>query len=323
MLASLGCNDAYYTGAYAEVAASAQSGRAALLNHADAAGAVVFPCIVRELGVDGLRDATTVAVGGPLALGVRPPLERFATLLSGLVRENRIITTYVRFHPLYRNHGYAPPFFELERTEGAVAWPLTGDLWTNVHPHHRRLVRRAERAGLEVRTSSGPLVLEPFRELYVETMRRVAATQFYFFGDTYWERLAGGLADRLLLLEAEAGGVTVAAILCLTGWPWLHYHLGATSGEARGLGASHLLLYRAAQLAQDLGYEQFHLGSGVGAVGGSLLDFKRRFSTGSLVEQLLGKAVHDRERYVALTGAPDPVVGSYFPAYRRERDALD
>jgi hypothetical protein len=80
---------------------------------------------------------------------------------------------------------------------------------------------------------------------------------------------------------------------------------------------SHLLLYTAACFAQTNGYSQFHLGSGLGESGGALLEFKQRFTQAPLLEQWLGKAVHDLDRYLELTGAQTPAYHGFFPAYRR------
>ena len=226
------------------------------------------------------------------------------------------MTTFVRFHPLFANHRYAAPCFRRERVEGTVSWQLDGELFAGMHRHHRRLVRKAEAAGIDVRVIAGPDRLDGFAALYGQTMHRLGASSFYFFPEEYWRRLALELGERLVLLEARLGERVIGSILCFATPPWLHYHLGATSDEARELGVSHLLIYSAARFGRERGYEQFHLGSGVGAVGGSLLGFKQRFSPSPLLEQWFGKAVHDVERYMELTGSRTPTYDGFFPAYR-------
>jgi serine/alanine adding enzyme len=220
----------------------------------------------------------------------------------------------VRFHPLLENHRYAQPLFHVEPVTGSVSWRLEGDLFAGMHAHHRRAVRKAKRDGPKVRVERPPQRLDGFAALYEQTMRRQAASPFYFFPDEYWRGLAG--REWLALFEARAGDETVAAILCLATPPWLHYHLGASADAARGTGASHLLMLAAAEWAQERSYEQFHLGAGVGGSGGRLLEWKRRFYPSELREQWIGKAVHDNARYRALTGGPIDYNG-FFPAYRR------
>ena len=316
LMARAGCADVYYLRGYIESAATAQDGIAAFLFHADGAGCVAFPCVVRELRERNVRDVTTVGYGGPLALGVDPPLEQFYALYDSWCRERGIVTTFVRFHPLLETQRYAREPFHQQKLEGTVSWPLEGDLFAGMHRHHRRLVRKAKSAGVDVIAVPGPPRLDEFAALYDQTMQRLGAAHFYRYRDEYWEQLRRGLGERLVLFEAWRRGEPLAGILCLAGRPWLHYHLGATSDAARQLGASHLLLYEAACYGQSAGYSQFHLGSGVGETGGSLLEFKQRFTHVPVVEQWLGKAVHDVDRYLELTRARAVTYNGFFPGYR-------
>jgi serine/alanine adding enzyme len=322
LVAAAGCTDVYYLRGYLEASAVARSGRCAYLYLRDEGGAVVFPCIVREQLEPRSRDVTTVAYGGPLGLGVTPPIAKFSTLYEKWCADQGIVTTFVRFHPLFANHRYAPSFLRRTPTEGSVAWPLERDLLGEMHRHHRRLIRKAEAAGVEVSVTVGPAQLDGFAALYEQTMRRLGAASFYFFPELYWERLTHFLGDEIVLFEALVEGSVVASVVCFATRPWLHYHLGATSDDARRLGASHLLLYASARFGQEQGYEQFHLGSGVGAGGGSLLEFKRRFASAPLLEQWFGKGVHDVERYLSLTGASEIDYDGFFPAYGRETSSV-
>jgi hypothetical protein len=316
LMARAGCADVYYLRGYSESAATAHEGLAAYLFHAVGAGCVAFPCIVRELRERNVSDVTTVGYGGPLALGVDPPLKQFYALYNSWCRERSIVTTFVRFHPLLESQRYAQEPFHRQKLKGTVSWPLEGDLFAGMHRHHRRLVRKAKSAGVDVVAVPSPARLDEFAALYARTMQRLGAARFYRYPDAYWQQLVLRLDEQLVLFEARRRGELLAGIVCLTGRPWLHYHLGATADAARELGASHLLLYEAACYGQTAGYSQFHLGSGVGESGGSLLEFKQRFTHVPVVEQWLGKAVHDVDRYLELTRAREVTYDGFFPAYR-------
>jgi serine/alanine adding enzyme len=315
LLEKLGCTDAYYLRGFLESAALALGGEAAFLHLGDQHGDVVFACIVRGVPGTDVRDATTFAYGGPLGVGVAPPVEQFYEAYERWCTRNRVVTTFVRFHPLFGNQRFGGGSFHLEQVEGSVSWELDGDLLARMHPHHRRLIRKAQAAKVHIMVSSD--APERFEALYDATMRKVGASGVYFFPPEYWRELQRGLGQRLVYLEARLEGVMLAGVLCFATPPWLHYHVGATSDAGRRIGASHLLLYSAARHGQDLSFEQFQLGSGVGGGGGSLLDFKQRFSPGGLREQWFGKAVHDRERYLELAQVDDVSYHGFFPAYRR------
>jgi len=228
--------------------------------------------------------------------------------------ERGIVTTFVRFHPLYENHAYAPQDGR-ERLADTATWPLPpdADLYAGMHAKHRSDCRKCEKAGLEVTVATAP-GLDEFAVLYEATMRHRDAASFYLFPPEYWDSLAA-LGDGLLRLDARLDGGLVASTLCLASPPWLHYHLAAMNDAGRELGASKLLLLEAARWGQSRGYAELHLGSGLGGTEDSLWKFKQRFSDHPGRELWIGKLVHDAEGYRELGGTGS--TEGFFPAYRR------
>ena len=318
LLERLGCADAYLLAEYVESASLLELGRPAFLHLADAGGDVVFPLLVRDLPLGPGHDAVTpYGYGGPVAVGEAPPAARFWELYEEWCRATGVVTSYVRFHPLFANQDYAGAQVHLEQLPGTVGWRLDlPDLFAGMDGSHRNACRKAERAGVAVSVEEGPADLATFTPLYEETMLRVDADGFYRFPASYWDSLVAGLGDRLAVFRAEESGEAVAAALCLATPPWLHYHLAATSERGRALGASNLLLFEAARWARDRGYERFHLGGGLGGRDDSLFSFKRRFDRGGLLEAAVGKVVHDVAAYRELTGREDADPAGFFPAYR-------
>jgi len=164
--------DAYYRRPYVEASALLDKGRPFLLEHDGA----LFAGIER----DEPRDVVTpYGYGGPTADGFWDAYEEWA-------RERGVVTTFVRFHPLYGNQRGAP--IHVDELAPTVAWRLEPDrdLLAGLHFKHRNKVTKAENAGATVRQHEG---LGEFVPLYEDTMRRVHADDFYFFERAYWERL--------------------------------------------------------------------------------------------------------------------------------------
>jgi len=289
--------DAYYRRPYVEAAALLDKGRPFLLEHDGAR----FAGIER----DEPRDVVTpYGYGGPTADGFWDAYEEWA-------RERGVVTTFVRFHPLYGNQRGAP--IHVDELAPTVAWRLDPDrdLLAGLHFKHRNKVSKAENAGATVTQHDG---LGEFVPLYEDTMRRVNADDFYFFEPAYWETLAG-LGDALVRFDAEIDGEVVASALCLATQPWLHYHLSGTTDTGRSTGSSTLVLLEAARSAQEQGFERFHLGGGLGGKTDSLHHFKARFDPEGLVDAAVGKAIHDEDAYRELSGGEAGYDG-FFPAYR-------
>lgn len=290
-----------------------------LLHQRGSTSETALPVLLRPLPGGHGWDATTVyGYGGPISSGsIEDP--EFGEAVDEWARENDVIATFIRYHPLLGNHVLGPKRAELVQQGFTASWRLHSgqDLLLGMHPHHRRATRKADRAGLEVRVTRGPADLGAFRAQYEATMKRQNAEPFYYFPDPYWTALVRGCERNLLLVEGLLGGRTVASILCLVGPPYLHYHLGASDEEGRRIGASNRLFLAAARWAQANGLSQFHLGGGLGASPDSpLYTFKQRFDpTGEPRPFYVAKWVHDPGHYRALTGTAS--TAGHFPPWRR------
>jgi serine/alanine adding enzyme len=320
LLRELGVADAYLTRPYVEASAMLDPGAPILLYLAAAGGAVVFAAIVREIpGAGGLVDVTTpYGYGGPVATGSAPPVDDFWALYERWCREHRAVTTFFRFHPLWKNAELAPRGLPRRRVADTASWPLDPgvDLLGGMHSMHRRGVRKAERAGVDVTFTRAPDDLDEFVALYEAAMRRVDADPYYIFARPYWEALAR-VGPGLVRADASLDGELLASQLHLAndgGPPWLHYHLGAASDRGFELGASKLLFLRVAEWGREHGFSELHLGSGLGGREDSLWQFKQRFSPHPGRAFWLGRAVHDADAYRELAGT-DRTDG-FFPAYR-------
>jgi hypothetical protein len=316
LLGELDRADAYLLREYVEGAALLDAGQPTFLHLEGPGGHVVFACLVREIPGGGLDVTTPYGYGGPVAAGDQPSVERFYELYERWCSDRGIVTTFVRFHPLFANHRQAPSQIRVELLAPTIGWRVDEgrDLLAGMHSKHRNVVRKAAASGVTVSAVAGAADLAPFVELYEETMRRRDAAPFYFFPPAYWERLPS-LGERLVVFDAVLDGELLASALCLSTRPWLHYHLSATSDRARTTGASNLLLFEAATWAQARGFTRFQLGGGLGGREDSLYEFKRRFDPEGICEAAVGKAVHDPERYAALAG--DAGLDGFFPAYRQ------
>jgi len=310
LLAELGCTDSYLLASYVQASAAAEGGRPTFLEHES----VVLACLARDVQAGG-RDVTTpYGYGGPVAADPGTPVGRFWGAYESWCAENGVVSTFVRFHPRFENHRLAPEVLRVERAGPAIAWRLDGDLLGGLHRTHRNKVRKAERAGVVVTAHEGPDEFGEFVALYEDTMRRAGAKGFYFFGKEYWQHL---LAGPVVRFDGRLDGELVVSTLCLCAGPWLYYHLSANSEDGRRSGASNLLLLEAARWARERGCEAFYLGGGLGVAEDSLFAFKEHFYRPGRLDIFLGKAVHDRERYLALAGASEVDYAGFFPAYRR------
>ncbi len=291
-----------------------------LLGFRDGAGEIALPLLLRPLpGGCGWDAISAYGYGGPVAAG-EPDIAAFGEAMDAWARANAVVTTFLRLNPLLGNDRLVAPTAELIDAGYTVAWDVSPgrDLLSGLHPDHRRSIRKADRAGLEVRVVRRPRTLGPFRDMYVETMRKLDADPFYYFPGSYWDALV--VDDDALtpvLVEGRLEGRLVAGLLCFVSEKWLHAHLSAGTDMARGIGASPRCYLAAAEWAQAQGLHCVHLGGGVGGTTDSgLFGFKHRFDPKSPPREFkIAKIVHDRPRYRELAGT-DSTAG-FFPPWRR------
>lgn len=319
LVARLGADDVYLRLGYHRSSSLLEpvAAQPVLLHVAGAGAELALPLLLRPLPDGRGFDATSAyGYGGPTGSG-DVDAAAFAAALDEWAIANDVVATFLRFHPLLGNHALAPASAELVELGGTVAWDVTPgrELLPAMHQHHRRAVRKADRAGLSVRVAAAPSQLAAFRALYEDTMRRQQADGFYFFDDAYWQSLLEDQGDELVLVDGLLGEEVVASLLCFARGARLHYHLGASADAARGIGASNRCFLAAAEWAQSRAMTTFHLGGGVGAAADSLFTFKHRYDPACEPRPFhIAKVVHDAGRYRELAGT-DSTAG-YFPPWR-------
>ncbi|MFN8109472.1 MAG: GNAT family N-acetyltransferase [Thermoleophilia bacterium] len=318
LVARLGGDDAYLrlgwhtSAAVLEVAGT----RPVLLHVTLPGGELALPLLLRPLPGGGWDATSAYGYGGPVATGTPDPAQVRARL-DHWGRENGVVCTFLRFHPLLGNQRWCPAGATLIPLGTTVCWNIAPDhdLLASMHSHHRRAARRADRDGVTTRIREDVADLGEFAVLYVHTMRRQSAASFYFFGPDYWAALPAHSGGRVVLAEGLLDGSVVAALLLVAHGDTLHYHLGATDDAGRA-GASHRTFLAAAEWGRAQGLRRFHLGGGVGAdTTAPLFVFKHRFDpAGEPLPFAIAKLVHDPGAYRALAGT-DSVEG-YFPPWR-------
>jgi hypothetical protein len=315
VLRGLRITDVYTGHGFVRASAELSGATPELLHLSAESGDVVFAVLMRE---DPRDVVSPYGYGGPIGVGADPPLAEFAAAYQAWCETAGVLTSFVVFHPLFGNDAAAATLgFHRVPLGGTVAWSLTEpDPRGRMHKHHRRLVRRAEAAGLVATVTPAPDSVDEFVTVYEDAMRRLGASDFYLFPPSYWAALVRDVP--LVRVDVrEPGGALVAGELGMGDRPWLHYHLGAAADAARGSGASHLALCTLAEWGREQGYEILHLGGGVSGRADSLLEYKLRFAPDGLVASATGRAVHDRAAYARLTGSDAIDWAGFFPAYRQ------
>jgi hypothetical protein len=265
-------------------------------------GGVLYAFLVRRLPGGACDLTTPYGYGGPQGSGDawREPFRRACA-------EHRVVSEFVRFHPLRANHESAAGV-TLRHVQDTVTVDVTQDddgLMAQMAPPGRTALRKALRRGVDPRPSRD---LDRFRDMYVDTMRRIGAAESYLFPAGFFHRLER-MGDGVVMLDAGC-----AAGLFIAGGGAMHYFLSASTDEGRALSATNAVLYAAMRLAREAGLTTLHLGGGL-ADGDSLQRFKQSMGAGR-TGFFVGSAIHDAAAYAELCAVAGETSSDRFPAYR-------
>jgi hypothetical protein len=236
--------------------------------------------------------------GGPLATTSEPAqLRRGWDAFDEVARHRNVIAEFIRFHPVLANERAYPGDVRADRPVVQVNLAVP-DLLRSYEGRARTAVRKALNNGLQLSWICKQQARAAFPCFYRNEMRRIGASDFYLFPESYFERLLELRCTRVLTVQRDAESFAMG--LFLFGPRVVEYHLSATSPAGRTMGATNLLVHGAAQAAQENGMVVLYLGGGTdGCPDNPLLQFKRSFGRAELRFHI-GSRVYDERVYGAL-----------------------
>lgn len=269
--------------------------------------------------------ATPYGYGGWLFEGEEgASVDSFTGEYEEWCRENRIVSEFIRFHPVQNNvrginEAVYHPIF-LGNTV-AIELDTPEQIWERFSSKNRGHIRKAIKSGVEVKISTEKKHYMEFMEIYESTMRRDEASEYYYFDVTFYDSIRNDLEGNARLFTAYLDNVPIAGAIMLFANQYMNYHLSGQLFDYRKFSGTSLLLYEAAKWGCEHGYKTLHLGGGVGAQRGSLYDYKKSFNAkGNDYNFYVGKKIHMPEKYNELCiarGIDNAGTEGYFPAYRK------
>lgn len=260
--------------------------------------------------------ATPYGYGGWLIEGNH--MEDLFCSYHSWLEKNGIISEFVRFHPLVRNHEACRVFYEIVRLGEVVHMDLSSPevIKNNLTRENRNRIRKAVKNNIVVHHGNYPDIYEKFRIIYNGTMKRDNAAPYYYFGQEFYKSVMDELAENSQVFWAEKDGRVIAAFIITYANGRMNYFLSGSLAEFNSQAPGNLIMYTAALWGCENGCQTFLLGGGVGSNDDNLLRFKKTFYEGELNHYYVGKKIVDREKYSYLLSLRKTSESSFFPQYR-------
>lgn len=234
-------------------------------------------------------------------------------------KNNNIVSEFVRFHPVIRNHVNCVNEYDVVQLGDTVTMDLSSpqNIWGNLTSKNRNMIRKAQKNGVQIYNGRFPQIYNIFKKIYEETMSKDHADDYYYFETEYYESLLRDLPYNAQIFYAVYDGQVIAAAIILTANGYMNYHLSGSKKEYGPLAATNLLLYEVARWGSENGFRTLYLGGGVGSEEDSLFKFKKAFNRNDVVNKyFIGKKIYLGEAYNELLHTRESVNNNYFPQYR-------
>jgi len=152
-----------------------------------------------------------------------------------------------------------------------------GDIWERLHAKHRQRVRKAQKAGVQVRCTSQEAAC-----VQHESLLRSSSDRRRRRGEKLADSSEAQSSALLIrhgageLFQAVLDGQVVSSVLVTLAAKGGYSHTAGTSPEGMSCGASHLLNYEIARALQSRSMELYNLG-GIHELESGLAEYKLRF----------------------------------------------
>lgn len=262
--------------------------------------------------------ATPYGYGGWIIEG--DSTENLFSEYESWLMQNNIVSEFVRFHPMIKNHEKCKNTYEVIELGEVVHIDLSSpeDIWNNYTSKNRNMIRKAQKNGVTIESSNSEEIYKIFKIIYDGTMNKDHAIDYYYFDNNFYESIRNDLKDNATVFYAKKDDKIIATSIILYANNRLNYHLSGNVKEYGTFAPTNLLLSEVAIWGNKNGYKTLYLGGGVGSEEDGLLKFKKSFNKGDLNHFYIGKKITNNSIYKEICETVNVANNeSYFPAYRK------
>jgi len=301
-----------------------EDGFSVMLKYVEDEIIIAIPFLIRKIADTEYYDATSVyGYVGPISKNVTLGFDNklFLEKLHAFFEEYRIISVFSRLHPVIDNQKTILKNYGNFINQGKVVnidTKLNLDIQKRNYQERLKTYINRSRRICFIKNLETAEELREFIEIYHENMRRVNASEYFYFNEEYFTKLLNSthFKAEILLVKDKKSGATVGGSLFVTSNNIVQYHLSGIRFEFLHLTPIKLLIDEMRIIATKRGMQYFNLGGGLGGkFNDSLFNFKSSFSKDfwdfNLWNLIVNQNLYDK--LVKKRGIPET---SFFPRYR-------
>lgn len=264
---------------------------------------VLFPFVLRPLSnlpwapSDKIHDIVTSYGYGGAFFGGQPAVNQFWACFRHWCAEKRVVSCFARLS-LFANQ-VLPFDGVISKQQDNVVCNLKltpEEIWGQYEAKVRKNVKRAVSCGLKVEVDECGTRIQEFYQVYLTTMDRRAAKQFYLFSELFFTNLVQRLRGMYCFFHVLNEGEVVSTELALHSSSRVYSFLGGTLSSHYSLRPNDLLKHSIIQWGRGRGFSEFVLGGGA-APNDGIFAYKRSFAPEGLRPFMVGKQIYDHNLY--------------------------
>ena len=304
--------DIYFAPQYCKIWENYGDGEVQAFLYESALGKILYPYLIRKVDykksdVNYFDISTPYGYGGPVLLEYKEneiPLlvKEFRSEFNAYACEKGIISEFIRFHPVYKNYNYfVNSDIELKFIKNTIEINLEKgpeNIFKSMKRSTRCNIREAIRYGLNVQFYSKATLenIQAFYEIYLETMNRVEASDYYKFSLEFILNIFNLLKGSAEIAFVFCGNQILSSSIFLLTNEIVNHHLCGSLTQYLFYRPNDLTVYKAALRYNTMGKKCFHLGGGYNG-NDSLFDFKKKFNKNGVLDFFIGTKIFNEKAY--------------------------
>lgn len=242
-----------------------------------------FPLIKRNIKNTSYFDLITPYGYGGVAFSKTSDTdfrEKIFEELKESFKDSNCISIFLRLHPLLNQEVVAGGAVLDNGTTLAIKLDTSyPDIYSKYSSGHKYDLKKSKKnESICIVDDTAFLYFDDFIDIYLETMRYLEASNFYFFNKEYFYTMKSLLAEKLKLVVVKLNNQVIGASLFMLHNGIIQYHLSGTTIDGRKFQPSKLILDYMVDWGTSQAYTFLHLGGGVGGQQDALYKFKKGFA---------------------------------------------
>lgn len=325
--------DVYFHLEYAKLYEQIENGEAKEFLFENENGVIYYQYIKRLIPIrindtDYYDIITPYGYGGPLLIRYKKGMQNqlindFNNEFINDCKVNKIVSEFVRFHPIIKNYVdfkqiYNPIFL---RNTIAIDLSKKDILMDEFSATCRNKVRKGIKSGIKIELDFNGKTINDFYNIYIKTMKKNNADDYYFFPLRYFEYSIKHLNNKIFIANALLDSKIISCTMFMYSRDIIHSHLGGTLPNYYNYSSNNVMLYEVAKWGKINGKKYIHLGGGfTNDKDDGIFRFKKHFTKDSVFDFYIGKRIFNQHIYDLLTFEnmknKDKVRNDFFPEYR-------